>query len=122
MPQRDNRVMNLTHIDNVRLFRLARASVAALQKCNGQRTDCCCCYDPTNPVVSLQSCIDAATDTADANKKCSQNAADTLNKNKDVDATLFAPPVFCFDLCLLEYPVHTIRANSMQTLNAGYWN
>ena len=99
------------------LFSRVRVSVASLQESNGQSANCRCRNNPTKPVMSLQSSVDATADSTDADEQCSQHATDALNKYKDVDARLLTTSSFCFDLSLFEDPIYSIRANGMQTLN-----
>ena len=45
-----------------------------------------------------------------------------MDKNKSVAAMFFGSAVVCFNLRLLNYPVHSIRFEIMQPFKMGNWN
>lgn len=69
--------------------------------------------------MPLQSRIYATGNAAHANAQCSQNSGHALNEYKCIDTNLFTSACLRLDLCLLEYPIYSIRADCMQALNTG---
>ncbi|MDR0576943.1 MAG: hypothetical protein LBI87_05295 [Candidatus Accumulibacter sp.] len=69
--------------------------------------------------MALQGRIYSSTNTTETHDRGENVGDDPLYENELVYTALFRPAMPCFDLCLLENPIHTIGPDGMKPFYPG---